>query len=320
MVGLVGAWLAQSYASLRLSPQGLYAWFNVIFLAPLLEEWALRSVLLRSLVSLLERHVSRHARWVANGVVSTLFVIVHQSAVGQMAWLWFFPSWVLGMVWFRFESLWACAITHAWFNVALILISILGAQSAQAQTAVPTLTSSCTMNSTALLTAESAWADKKLQASVFQEADRWVLHVAEVLSSGDMVCMHNSNLLGKATTTRPVLVFNAGFLLSVWWHLPQEEVHGRQEVFEMVFDAQRNGWPLVRYRHKLVSVNASSGVDADLEQYVASWTQLDPGETRPRLLTGPLQPLPLQPLSQVPFFADYALQPVGKKIYHPQGR
>jgi Type II CAAX prenyl endopeptidase Rce1-like len=317
--GLAGAWLAKKYASVSLLPQGLYAWFNVIFLAPLLEEWALRSVLLPSVSSWLDQRVKRHGEFLANALVSTLFVLLHHGVAGSLAWLWFFPSWVLGLVWFRFQSVWACALTHAWFNAALILVSMLATQSAQAQSQVPMLKAACAMNATVLISAQHQVGSKKLQASVLKEAGRLVLEVGEVLPSGVVACMRNSHLLGADATKLPSLSFDENQMLTVRWHLSHAHTHAHSPVeherYEMVFDAKQAVWPLVRYRHEQASTNTRSGVDAHLAQFTASWSRLDANETTPRAMTAPLQALPLLSLASVPKYTDYALQPLTNKIH-----
>lgn len=315
VAGLLGAWVAQRHASLQLVPQGLQAWAMALLLAPALEEWALRSVALNSLYSFLQTRLGPHARWVANGLVSVVFVLLHLHTAGPMAWLWFFPSWALGMVWFRFRKWWACALTHAWFNAALVMFSLLAAPSAQAQSVEHVPQPACHMSPDALMSAQSDVPGMQLRASVHAEAGRLVLHAKQVLPNGQQVCMHNPHLLGPATGVLPTLAFHEGTLLSVRWQLPLEQTHGRQETYEMVFDAQQSGWPLVRYRHQLATLNTSSGVDADLQQHAATWTRLEPGNTQPRALTGPLKALPLQPLAQVPLFVDYAIQPKVRKIH-----
>lgn len=332
MGGLAGAWIAHTFAGLGLRPQGWWPWLLALVIAPGLEEWALRAVLLPTLADKLARwappdQATVHAQWLANGLISALFVLLHQGTAGTMAWLWFFPSWVLGMVWFKFKSWGVCALTHAWFNAALIVVSLGLPALAQAQAHNPPPTNApelalpaieCAMPSTPLVSTEHTWSGQTLQATVHAAADRLVLTVLAQAPSGQAsgapqihTCLHNTQLLGAVGAMLPTLRFDQSHLV-LTWHAAAVAEHPRAELYQFILDAAQVAWPLVRYRHELGLGRGRSGVDARLDQHEAKWLQADRPPLHGKLLMQP----PIA-LVNLPHYQAFAPQPLVDKVYRP---
>jgi Type II CAAX prenyl endopeptidase Rce1-like len=311
---------------------GLWAWLGYLLLAPALEEWAMRSVLLQELSAWLHRRLPRQGEYLtdglANGLVSALFAAMHHGVAGSLAWLWFVPSWLLGALWLRFRSLGMCVLAHAWFNAALILVSLVWPGQAQAaiKASAPkaaTLTQDCPLNPPAstleseLTVATGQWQGQRLEARVYQQGQARVLrvqwHPGGRQASGQL-CWLNAVLLGDLDAPLPTLSFQRG-LLHLRWDMPRHGLHARRETFEMMFDALRPGWPMVGYAHELASEREVSGVRANLVTHSARWHRRAAGESAATVRQGALVAVPPRPLAQVPRFTDFALVPVAQRVY-----
>jgi Type II CAAX prenyl endopeptidase Rce1-like len=305
-LGLAGALVARHFGALNLQPSGWWPWFMYLVLAPCLEEWALRAMLLQELAQWLQRWRPAHAPWLANTLISALFALMHQSVAGPKAWLWFFPSWVLGMTWFKFRSWFICALSHAWFNAALILVSAFVPLHAQATTVN---TEKCAMPATLQPAAQATWSGRALRAWVAPQGQLLVLTVSEQTPHRAATCLRSTALLGNASATPPSLRFERA-LLVLTWHLTTGGQLPRDEVYQFTLDASQPGWPLVRYRHELGSGPTRSGMDARLEQHQASWFQADG-----LMLHGPLVQQALLPLPQLPHYQAYSPAPLVNKVH-----
>lgn len=102
-----------------------------LLLAPLLEEWVLRSGLQKGLAQLGGPAAGAEpGRPVLGVVVSTFaFALIHLDDFSWAAWLrclpWLLPGWVLAWVWCWRQRLSDCVLMHAYFNACLALASLL---------------------------------------------------------------------------------------------------------------------------------------------------------------------------------------------------
>ena len=353
---LGAAWLAHRQLGLSLQPQGWVHWMAFLLLGPWVEEWALRRQLLPECARWLNTRCPRQAPWVANGVVSLIFVALHHGMAGALAWLWFIPSWVLGMVWFRFQRLSVCALLHTWFNVSLLIVSVMG--TAHASTLQPSTTPSTAPSkvshmsdclegagagpgsaatpTSALVTARLvdagvdrlAWVQAMPPSSQGQPGG-WALVVqAKPLVAGAPArCWHNGALLGTPDTAPlPDIRFEHGLLVLTWWRQGAAEASAAdpegsfQEMHRMVFDTDRATSPLVRYEHQVSTVREVRGVHADLVQHKAQWHRTPVGAKDSRWVTGDLKPLPLMGLQDMPEHTAYSLQPQVNRVYRASTR
>jgi Type II CAAX prenyl endopeptidase Rce1-like len=341
------AWLAHRHLGLSLQPQGWVHWVAFLLVGPWVEEWALRRQLLPECARWLHHRWPRRAPWVANGLVSLVFVALHHGMAGSMAWLWFIPSWVLGMVWFRFQRLSVCALVHTWFNVSLLVVSSLGVAHAGTLPASSTPSKGahmpdCTQGpeaghaslhteSPALVTVRQADAGMIRLAMVQAapptspgEPRTWTLVVQTQAESANHParCWRNTALLGTPDTAPlPTMQFEHG-LLSITWRRPgsaqPDGPAGEQafrEMHRMVFDTDRPQAPLVRYEHQVTTLREVRGVRADLVRHTAQWHRRPADASETSQIVGELQALPLIGLQALPEHTAYSLQPKVNRVY-----
>ncbi len=322
VASLVVAGLSHRLLGLHLQPQGALAWWMVLCLAPVVEEWAFRANLLPELTHGLERWWPRLAPWVANALVSLLFVGVHHGLAGSQAGWWFIPSWVLGMVWFKFRRMSVCVLVHAWFNASLALVSVGGPVSAFAQsTDMP-----CTTETPAVLSARTAQADRHLQAMVqTTPTGQWVLVVVNEATAADAPmrtppgqCLRNERLLGSSRSDpMPTLVFE-GHELHLQWFRPATSSQARSEVHRMVLDGSQADWPMVRYEHEVSSLSETRGVRADLRTHHAQWHHDAPASGR-NTVSGALKASPPPSMVDLPHHTAFALRPKVPRVHQDPG-
>lgn len=338
------AWLAHRHLGLSLQPQGWVHWVAFLLLGPWVEEWALRRQLLPECVRWLQPRWPRHATWIANGLVSLVFVALHHGMAGAMAALWFIPSWVLGMAWFRYQRLSVCALLHTWFNVSLLAVSVVGAAHAGTP---PSFTPAhldsgpmppCTPkpvpppdDAQVLVSTRQSGPDGERLAFVEVSpsaspgtAPRWSLVVQVRAGSGPtrQHCWRNTHLLGTPETApRPVLQFDQGLLTITWWRPaspdPDTPAHAGavREMHRMVFDTDQAQAPLVHYEHQVTTLREVRGVRADLVRHQAEWLRRAAHATDTTRVGGDLQALPLTGLQEMPEHTAFSLQPKVPRVH-----
>jgi Type II CAAX prenyl endopeptidase Rce1-like len=305
--------LSHSHLGLRLQPQGWLAWVAFLCLGPWVEEWAFRATLLPELTRVLQRWTPRLAPWSANALVSAVFVMLHQGMAGTQAWLWFIPSWVLGMVWFRFRRLSVCVLVHAWFNACLALVSLAGPSDASAQsTAMP-----CPSAHPPALSVSARHEGRHLQALVEEDASgRWVLITrSQAKHSAQTQCIRQERLLGTAAADPlPSLAFEGG-VLTLQWFRPATATLAHSETHRMVLDGTQPQWPLVRYAHEVTGLTERRGVQADLAAHQAQWHRWQAPDTTTHTVTGALRDLPPPTLASLPHHTAFALRPLVPRMH-----
>lgn len=313
----VAGW-SHSVLGLSLRPQGALAWLMFLALGPLVEEWAFRANLLPELTRSLQRRWPRPAPWLANALVSLLFVGVHHGMAGSQAVWWFIPSWVLGMVWFKFRRLTVCVLVHAWFNVSLALVSWGGPLMAHAKSNhMP-----CSPDTTPAMSAHTVHADRHLQAEVHPSpTGQWVLLLIESPRASASAhtsahrCLRNDQLLGSVTTDPlPTLSFDGGEL-QLQWFRPASSAHASSEMHLMVLDGAQAEWPVVRYAHEVSSLTRTRSVSANLRTHQAQWHQRDPASAEGNTVSGALLPMPLQAMASLPHHTAFALRPKVPRVH-----
>ncbi len=343
------AWLAHRHLGLSLQPQGWVHWVAFLLLGPWVEEWALRAQLLPECTRVLSRWWPRIAPAMANGGVSLIFVALHHGMAGSMAWLWFIPSWVLGMVWFRFQRLSVCALVHTWFNVSLLAITAVGSAHAgePARPSVSLLTRGAAMSDCAKsheppgTTARSVVSARLHEPTWHRQADVWatddptgkpgtwalVVRVQPQGATHAVRCWRTSTLLGPPDTSPvPALAFEQGLLVVTW---QRHETTGAQahpggsavrEMHRMVFDTDQPQAPLVRYQHQVTTLLEVRGVNADLVGHEAEWLRRPAHSPEGTRVVGRLQPLALVGLQDMPDHTHYSLQPQVNRVHGPPAR
>lgn len=119
------AYAAHHWLGLGLVLTSKTAWLWAIMGAPLVEEVVFRYLLQDKLTKIL----LTQPKWgstptgvshAANVLSSFAFAFAHpiEHALWFQLW-WLLPSLVLGELWRRYQSLWVCVATHAWFNLCL---------------------------------------------------------------------------------------------------------------------------------------------------------------------------------------------------------
>lgn len=322
---LGAAGLAHSHLGLRLQPQTWMAWVAFLCLGPFVEEWALRANLLPELHRALRKlaWAAAPAQWVSNAAVSAVFAALHHGMVGPQAWLWFLPSWVLGMVWFRYRRLLICAGLHIWFNASLALVSFGWPMGALAQLHpapaaferhMPSLPPP-PVSTHSLPTATSHWHGAQLHAEVLSIDGQWVLKVSR-RSDGpigrDAVAMRL--LGGSAQSVLPDMHFQ-GPILHLRWSDPSGPHAVGSEWIEMWFDSRLSGWPLVTYQHEVRRPGEVSGVVASLVDAKARWHRRTEASQDKQETEGPLKALPLVVLADMPDHRDYSIEPLQPKVH-----
>jgi len=337
---LGAAGFAHSHLGLRLQAQSWLPWVAFLCLGPLIEEWALRANLLPELARALRQRAwaTGHAQWVSNAVVSAIFAALHHGMAGPQAWLWFAPSWVLGMAWFRYRRLLICTGLHIWFNASLALVTFGWPMDTQAQShaanadsesplPMPPLTtptsSAQPLPPGALPSATSHWQDVQLSAHIVEIDGRRVLQVGRQTDGTPRVDAVATQLLGRdGPAVLPALRFE-GPLLHVRWDsqdggnpsgpTPHEQAH--QQWHELSFDSSLSGWPLVAYRHEVIRQGELSGVTASLVEAKATWFRHPVGAPTRQDIQGLLKALPLVQLADMPDHRDYSIVPLVPRVY-----
>ncbi len=339
-LGVAG--FAHSHLGLRLQPQSWLPWVAFLCLGPLIEEWALRANLLPELTRALRQRAwaTGPAQWVSNALVSAVFAALHHGMAGPQAWLWFVPSWVLGMAWFRYRRLLICAGLHIWFNASLALVTFGWPMATQAQShathpapegpmsplTTPPL-SAHLVSPEALPFATTHWQGVQLDAQVLNIEGRMVLQVGRRTQGSPSVDAVATQLLARdALGTLPAMRFE-GPLLQVRWHRPGSTEQGKaesnvepheesiEEWHEMSFDSRLTGWPLVAYRHEVLRLGELSGVRASLVEAKATWYRQVQGTPVRDLIQGPLKTQPMVMLADMPDHREFSISPRVPKVH-----
>ncbi len=93
---------------------------NIILFTALPEEWFFRAYFMQRLETFIDN------KWIANGVASSLFTLLHIPTQGVMGLAVFIPSLVFGYVYQRSKNLLLVVMLHALFNlVYLVYIRVL---------------------------------------------------------------------------------------------------------------------------------------------------------------------------------------------------
>jgi Type II CAAX prenyl endopeptidase Rce1-like len=337
---LGGAVFAHSHLGLRLPLQSWLSWVACLCLGPLIEEWAFRANLLPELTRALRQRAwaKGSAPWVSNAVVSAAFAALHHGMVGPQAWLWFVPSWVLGMAWFRYRRLLICTGLHIWFNASLALVTfgcpmntLAQAQSHVAQAPHEAPMSPLTSQSStvqpvapgAFPVATSHWQGVDLDAQVMDIGGRMVLQVGRRAKGTATVEGVATQLLGRDGPGQlPAMRFE-GPLLHVRWVSPggvdqkgpDSHKASPQEWHELTFDSRLDGWPLVAYRHEVISPAEVSGVTASLVDAKATWHRHARGKPTQQNIQGLLKALPLVKVADMPDHRDYSIVPLVPRVH-----
>lgn len=336
-VSLSGAGVAHSHLGLRLQPQSWLLWVAFLCVGPWIEEWALRAHLLPELTRALRLRAWRraHAQWAANAVVSGVFAALHHGMAGPQAWLWFLPSWVLGVVWFRYRRLLICTGLHIWFNASLALVTFGWPAAAQAQSPGTQATPHAPMSTPpapmppeqtvpldAWPKANTLWQGVELDAKVLRIDGQWVLQVGRLVGHQLVVEGKASRLLDHAGPVNlPALRFEGPLLHVRWreWVRPDQDGSEQdQQWHEMSFDSQQTGWPLVTYRHEVSRQGQVSGVSASLVDASARWYRHAAGadhSSDTKDVRGLLQASPLVLLANMPPFRDFSIVPRLPKVH-----
>lgn len=127
-VGLVSPLVAWGVVAMGrpIVSQGAWALGWALAGSPLLEEWVYRAAVQTTLATRLSGPMPRHAGHCANLLTALLFVAVHSPAHGMWAWAWVVPGLVLGELFRQTQRVWPCVWMHAWFNVSLWGVGMLG--------------------------------------------------------------------------------------------------------------------------------------------------------------------------------------------------
>ncbi|MDD0838089.1 CPBP family glutamic-type intramembrane protease [Curvibacter sp. HBC61] len=129
----VAAWAALS-GGFRLALPDLGSAVVALLIAPLLEEWVLRSGLQQGLSQLGSPGTGQGPRYaggpgLAVAVSTVAFALIHLDEVSWTAWVrclpWLLPGLVLALVWCWRQRLSDCVAMHAYFNACLALASLL---------------------------------------------------------------------------------------------------------------------------------------------------------------------------------------------------
>lgn len=115
-------------------PGGVLGWAWVLVLAPLLEEFVMRTLLQTGLQQQLDRiaaaSLNTYLEWrghAANAATALAFAALHMPENGVLALWWLVPALAIGEVWRRSASWPLCVLLHAWFNASLAAVTVLNA-------------------------------------------------------------------------------------------------------------------------------------------------------------------------------------------------